>query len=103
VENAWLISLIWIIFVDNWEAPGLDTYADKRSTVAWELTKPAMGGSRDGCNGTRHSAIEPFCMDSEAYKICEGWATEESDTAFSWKCKEEWVLTNSLLFRWLVV
>jgi hypothetical protein len=48
-----------------------------------------MGGSRDGCNGTKHSAIEPFCMDSEAYKICEGWATEESNTAFSRKCKEK--------------
>jgi hypothetical protein len=28
-------------------------------------------------------------MDSEAYKICEGWATEESNTAFSRKCKEK--------------
>ncbi|KAH8948841.1 hypothetical protein BDL97_11G116100 [Sphagnum fallax] len=36
-----------------------------------------MGGSRDGCNGTRHSAIEHFCMESEVFKICEGWATRE--------------------------
>jgi hypothetical protein len=40
------------------------------------------GCSRDGCNGTRHSAIEHFCMESEAYKIFEGWATGEDDAAF---------------------
>jgi hypothetical protein len=34
--------------------------------------KPTTGGSRDGCTGTRQSAIEHFCMESEAYKICEG-------------------------------
>jgi hypothetical protein len=34
--------------------------------------KPTTGGSRDGCTGTRHSAIELFCKESEAYKICEG-------------------------------
>ncbi len=48
----------------------------------WGQTKPSMGGSRDGCNGTRHSAIEHFCMESEAYKICEGWETGECDAAF---------------------
>jgi hypothetical protein len=37
--------------------------------------KPAMGGSTDGCNGIRHSEIEPFSMESEALLICEGWAT----------------------------
>jgi pentatricopeptide repeat protein len=45
-------------------------------------TKLSMGGSRDGCNGTRHSAIEHFCMESEAYKIREGWATGEDDAVF---------------------
>jgi hypothetical protein len=25
-----------------------------------ELMKPAMGDTRDGCNGTKHSAIEHF-------------------------------------------
>jgi hypothetical protein len=23
-----------------------------------------------------------FCMESEAYKMCEGWATREGDAAF---------------------
>jgi len=35
-----------------------------------------MGESRDGCNGTRHSSVEYFCMESEAYKICEEWAMQ---------------------------
>ncbi len=41
-----------------------------------------MGGRRDGCNGIRHTVIEHFCMESEAYKTCEGWATGEGDAAF---------------------
>jgi hypothetical protein len=36
-----------------------------------------MGGSRDSCNGTRHSAIEHLWMESEAFKICEGWMQQE--------------------------
>jgi hypothetical protein len=41
-----------------------------------------MGGSRDSCNGTRYCAIEMFCMESEAYKIFEGWATGQGDADF---------------------
>jgi len=41
-----------------------------------------MGGSRDGCNGTRHSVIEDFWMESEAYKICEGWAARQGYAVF---------------------
>jgi hypothetical protein len=41
-----------------------------------------MDGSKDSCNGTRHSAIEHFCMESEAYKKCKGWATREGNKAF---------------------
>jgi hypothetical protein len=44
--------------------------------------KPTMGGSRDGCIGTRHSAIAFFYMELQAYKICEGWATSEGNAAF---------------------
>jgi len=37
--------------------------------------KPAMGSSKDGCNGSRHFGIEHFGMESGAYKICDIWAT----------------------------
>ncbi len=30
--------------------------------------KFSVSGIRDSCNGTRHSAIEHFCMESEALK-----------------------------------
>jgi hypothetical protein len=30
----------------------------KRITLAWPLIEPIMGGSRDGCNATKHCAIE---------------------------------------------
>jgi len=39
--------------------------------------KPTTGGSRDGCTGSRHSAIEHFCMESEAYKIEGGQPKKE--------------------------
>jgi len=32
-----------------------------------------MGGSKDSSNGIKHNVIEHFCMESKAYKICEGW------------------------------
>jgi len=44
--------------------------------------KPTMGGSRDSCNGARHIAIQHIFMESEAYKICEGWATQQGDATF---------------------
>jgi len=44
--------------------------------------KLTMGGSRDSCKGTRYSAIQRICMQSEAYKTCEGWATGDRDVAF---------------------
>jgi len=28
--------------------------------LAWRAMKPTMGGSRDGCNGTRHGALHIF-------------------------------------------
>ncbi len=79
------------------------------STLGRGPTKLTMGGSRDSCKGTRYSAIQHICMQSEAYKTCEGWATGDSDAAirlqscsYSNKCdNKEWVLTNSLLFNWL--
>ncbi len=32
-----------------------------------------MGGKKNGCIGTKNSAIKHFWI----YKICEGWATKE--------------------------
>jgi gamma-glutamyl:cysteine ligase YbdK (ATP-grasp superfamily) len=54
----------------------------KRVTLALGLSKPAMGGHRDGYTGTRHNVIEHFCMESEAYKICDRWATKEDNAPF---------------------
>jgi len=76
--SAWRGFLV----VDKWKAPRFQTQEDRGSTLDWGQTKPSMGGNRDGCNGTRHSAIEHFCMESEAYKRCEGWATGEGNAAF---------------------
>jgi hypothetical protein len=52
------------------------------STLGRGPMKLTMGGSRDSCKGTRYSAIQRICMQSEAYKTCEGWATGDSDVAF---------------------
>jgi hypothetical protein len=41
-----------------------------------------MGESINGCNGIRHSGIEHVCMESDAYKRREGWATREGNAAF---------------------
>ncbi len=41
--------------------------------MAWKLMRPTMGGSKDSSNGIKHNVIEHFCMESKAYKICEGW------------------------------
>jgi hypothetical protein len=51
------------------------------STLVWQLTKHIMGGNINGYNGTMHCAIAPFCVELEAFKICEGWATWEGDVA----------------------
>jgi hypothetical protein len=76
--SDWCQSLV----VDKWKVSGFQTQEDTGSYLAWGPTKPAMGGRKDSCNGTRHSAIEHFCIESEAYKICEGWATGEGNKAF---------------------
>ncbi len=41
------------------------------STLTWKLIKFAMGGDKNGYNGTKHNATKHFCMELEAYKICE--------------------------------
>lgn len=51
------------------------------STLVWQLTKHIMGGNINGYNGTMHCAIAPFCVELEAFKISEGWATREGDVA----------------------
>ncbi len=47
-----------------------------------------MGGSKDSSNGIKHNVIEHFCMESKAYKICEGWVIRN----FTNKCNEGWVM-----------
>jgi hypothetical protein len=44
--------------------------------------KSIVGGIRNSCNGIKHNAIEHFCMELEAHKICEGWAIGEGNTTF---------------------
>jgi len=41
-----------------------------------------MGGSRDGCIGTRQSAIALFCMESEAYKVSKAGQLEKGMQLF---------------------
>jgi hypothetical protein len=41
-----------------------------------------MVGSRDSCEGSRYSAIQRICMQSETYKTCEEGVTGEGDAAF---------------------
>jgi hypothetical protein len=33
--------------------------------------KFAMGGDKNGYNGTKQNATKHFCMELKAYKICE--------------------------------
>jgi hypothetical protein len=63
---TWSSAWSGLLPVDKWKVSGFQIQEDMGSSLAWGLMKPAMGGSRDGCNGTRHSEIEPFSMESEA-------------------------------------
>jgi hypothetical protein len=54
----------------------------KRVTLALGLSKPAIGGNRDGYIRTRQNLIEHFCMELEAHKICDRWATKTDDAPF---------------------
>jgi len=60
----------------------ISTQEHMGSTLGRGLTKLTMGGSRDSCKGTGYSAIQRICMQSEAYKTCEGWVTGDGDAAF---------------------
>jgi hypothetical protein len=44
--------------------------------------KPTIGGNIDNYDGTGHNVIKHICMESKAYKICEGWATQQGDATF---------------------
>jgi hypothetical protein len=72
VENTWLVSLIRISGCRQMKGIWISNIRRRRKHSG---SKPGMGRSRDACNGIRHSGIEYSCMESDAYKICEGWAT----------------------------
>ncbi len=82
VENTWLISLIWISGCRQMKGIQISNTRTRGKHFGRGPMKLTMGGSRDSCKGTRYSAIQRICMQSEAYKKCEGWATGDSDVAF---------------------
>ncbi len=57
-----------------------------------------MGGSRDCCIGTRHSAIERFCMESEPYKICVKDGQPEKAMQLFEQMQREGVRPNKFTF-----
>jgi hypothetical protein len=81
VENTGLISLIGISDFRQMEGTWISNVRRHKNQFDLGTHETRMGGSRDGCNGTTHSAIEHFWMESEAYKICEGWTAREGYAA----------------------
>jgi hypothetical protein len=77
VENAWLISLNWTSGCRQMKGTRISNMRShgKHSGLRTDETHYGWVAAEMGCNGTRHSAIEQFFMESEAYRICEGWAT----------------------------
>jgi hypothetical protein len=41
-----------------------------------------MGGSKNGCNGTKKSAIEQFFMEQKVYDNSQGGTTQETIELF---------------------
>ncbi len=58
VEDIWLINLISIASCRQMR--GFQTWEANRSTVAWGLTKPTIGGNKGRYNGTRNGVVELF-------------------------------------------
>jgi hypothetical protein len=85
VENTWLISLIWTsgcrqtkgTRISNMRSHGKHSglRTDERPTMSgWQQRWAAMAPGTVQLNN--------FFIESEAYRICEGWATSVGNVAF---------------------
>ncbi len=77
IPGMWRIHgwLAWFGFlvIDKWKLSKFQTKKHMGSTLGWGWTKLTMGGNGNNCKGTKYSAVQRICMQSEAYKTCEGW------------------------------